>query len=109
SEATDVHWPRAGVTSAPPSPNYLLVLVAALGGGMSFLHWPWSMIGAAIAFVVLCVTVLVNIVRPILRRKHLAMPADVYFHIRGIQDGEPLGYVVQDTEGHSVKELSLPP
>jgi hypothetical protein len=67
------------------------------------------MIAAGIAFIVLGLTVIVNIVRPTERRRHLAKPADVYFHIRGLQDGPPVDYVIQDMEGHSVKEISLPP
>lgn len=70
-------------------------------------NWPWAMIGACIAGVVLLVTLWVNLVRPWRHRRALRYPCNAFFNIRELQGGN-LNHFVRDDSAHRVKELVLP-
>lgn len=88
--------------------GWVLVAALAAGSGAVANEPPWAMLSALVGILAVSILLMVNYLRPTLRRLQLKKPCKCYFHIRGKQDGG-LGYVVQDDKAHSVREIVLPP
>jgi hypothetical protein len=67
------------------------------------------MIAAVLSGAVLIFYLLVEFVRPYLRRRKLKRPCDVSFIIPPQRESQPCEYAVLDDEWHSAKEITVPP
>ena len=66
-----------------------------------------QIIAAAVAAAGLLLALHIAFVRPWLRVRKLRRPCDAHFNIQPLLMGD-LGYVIQDDEGHKVREIVLP-
>ena len=81
-------------------------LSAMVDGGVSWLAYAPA-VGAAIAFAALLVGVWNVFAAPRLKRRKLRHPCEAHFNIQPLHMGD-LGYVIQDDDGHKVREIVLP-
>jgi hypothetical protein len=68
----------------------------------------WTVIGAVASILVLVLYILVEFIRPRVRRYKLKRPCDVTFVIPSLKDAH-CEYAVLDDEWHSTKEITVPP
>jgi len=85
----------------------VIAVGAAVTAAVSDDH-AWIIAAAILAGLTFTAYVVVEVIGPIIRRWRLKHPCHVYFNIPAPEEGV-VDYVRQDTDGHHVKELTLPP
>jgi len=83
----------------------LVAMLSALCAQLS--DWPWSMIAAVTAVIVLLSYCFVEFVRPMVRHRRLKRPCRVHFVVRE-HDKVPTNYLIQDEDRHWLNDLVVP-